>query len=253
MEAKTTKQEKTTIEVKAGNHLAFAGDMRTNLISSYDVCDIVSDFFKSAFADYHGCNIFVNDGRATFPVVRDYVPMGKIYVELYFKYTGTNSEDLIPNLVRMGQTHTSENKSLGDSFQFVCQANSGASTGRMFNVTKETKEALEEFMFNNPGTFNINWNYFIQEIGSPMAIVGSKEEVYVCITGLSLDKILTKIYGAKTEEGEFEYITTPATIIPSNVREFIMQVTRLDLATVRRLQRQLGVYSGNVPTFHVSR
>lgn len=252
METNTTKQEKTTIEIKAGNHLAFAGDMRTNLLSSYDVCDIVSDLFKSAFADYHGCNIFVNNGSATCPAVRNTIPAGKIYVDLYFKYNNSDDNGLIRNLNRCGE-NTSGSSDLGARFQHVSFANSGASNGRIFTVTKETYEALEEFMFARPGSTFTRWSDFTYEVPAPMAVVGNKEEAYVCISGLSLDKILTKIYGAKTDEGEFEYITTPATIIPSNVNEFIMQITRLDLATVRRLQRQLGVYSGNVPTIHVSR
>ena len=82
-----------------------------------------------------------------------------------------------------------------------------------------------------------------------MSVYG-KEEVVVCISGLSLNKIITKIYGDITDEGRFEYIANPSTIIPTKTSEFIMQVSQLDLAAVRNLQKALGVYNANAPQFH---
>jgi len=62
---------------------------------------------------------------------------------------------------------------------------------------------------------------------------------------LSLNALITKMYGKKTEEGQFEYMATASTALPYRSTEFIMQVAQLNADTVRKLQRTLGVYTPN--------
>lgn len=240
-ELKVTNAEvkKATIEVAA--HAEFEGDMKTNIVSSIEMAEIVSSLFAPAFSDYYGCNVRINDGRAN-PVIANSMPLGAIYVDLFFKDQGKAAEGTWKNINLRGSND--EGKSdLGSRFARV---NGTINTGRVYEVTKETYEALEEFTFNGG---RVRWNEHTQEIVTPMTAYG-KEEVVVCISGLSLNKIITKIYGEKTEEGRYEYIANPSTIIPNKANEFIMQVSQLDLATVRDLQKTLGIYSGNAPQFH---
>lgn len=234
-----TKAEKATIEVV--EHPKFEGDMKTNIISSIDMAEIISSFFAPAFSDYYGCNVRINDGRAN-PAIANSMPIGAIYVDLYFKDQGNAAEGAWKNIVPRGQS-TDGRTDLGARFLRV---NGAANNGRAYEVTKETYEALDEFTFVNGRT---RWNEHTQEIVTPMSVYG-KEEVVVCISGLSLNKIITKIYGDITDEGRFEYIANPSTIIPTKTSEFIMQVSQLDLAAVRNLQKALGVYNANAPQFH---
>lgn len=233
------KEEKATVQVV--EHRPFEGDMKTNIISSIEMAKIVSSLFASAFSDYYGCNVRVNDGRAN-PVIANSMPIGSIYVDLYFKDQGEETDGLFKNVKLRGQNNDGKTD-LGSRFLRV---NGSINTGRAYEVTKETYDILEEFTFSGNRT---RWNEHTQEISTPMSIYG-KEEVVVCISGLSLNKIITKIYGDKTEEGRYEYIANPSTIIPSQSQEFIMQVSQLDLSAVRDLQRTLGVYAANAPQFH---
>lgn len=244
MEAKTTKKEKTTIEVV--EHTPFEGDLKTNLVSSVDMAEAVSSLFGAAFADYYGCKICINNGANK--TVFETNPAGSIYVELYFKDRG-NKGSKIKNLKLRGQIDPtkSSGNNMADRVRAMSQTLNPQVASHVYTVTSETYEALEEFM----NVRNINWNAFTQEISTNMGIIGTKEEAVVCITGLSLDKILTKIYGSDTEEGKFEYTATPATMIPTRSNEFIMQVIQLNKEVVRKLQRDLGL---NVPAnnqFHV--
>lgn len=233
------KVEKATINVV--EHAKFEGDMKTNIISSIDMADIISSFFAPAFSDYYGCNVRINDGRAN-PVIANSMPFGAIYVDLFFKDQGKAAEGTWKNIVPRGQA-TEGGTDLGSRFLRV---NGSANTGRAYEVTKETYEALEEFTFNGA---RARWNEHTQEITTPMSAYG-KDEVVVCISGLSLNKIITKIYGDITEEARYEYIAYPSTIIPNKTQEFIMQVCQLDLAAVRNLQKALGIYGSNAPQFH---
>lgn len=250
MKAETVKKENTTIVVT--EHSKFNGGMSTDLVSSVDMAEVVNSLFSPAFVDYHGCNVRINNGNAMNPAAVQHLPYGAIYVELFFKMKGSSNRG-IKNLSLHGQINKEDNGNVkkggisAAAFFAVNAANNGASNGRVYDVSAETYEALEEFMMQR----NVRWNDHTQEISNNMSIIGSKEEPLVCISGLSLDKILGKIYGTKTDEGEFEYAATPSTPIPGR-NEFIIQVCRLDMKTVRKLQRDLGIGQSMVPGFHVS-
>lgn len=250
-EAKNTnpeKKEKTTIKIV--DHTPFTGDLKTNLVSSIDMAEVVSSLFGSAFADYYGCKICINNGANKF--LFEAIPAGTIYVELYFKDRG-NAGGKIKNLAIRGQSNpNSESKNAtAERVRAFMPVMNSQYNNRVYTVTRETYEALEEFM---PVRTNaINWGAFTQEISTNMGIIGSKEEAVVCITGLSLDKILSKIYGADTEDGNFEYATSPATMIPAKANEFIMQVIQLNKEVVRKLQRDLGMNLPANSQFHVYR
>lgn len=259
VKAEATKKEKTVIEVE--EHVPFEGDMKTNLVSTIDMADVVNSLFSSAFADYHGCDIRINNGENAALFNSSIVPRYSIYVNMYFKDRGANNKP-IKNLKRRGAAEPKHaigadgkpTNNLAARYAAVNETHSATNTGRVYDVTPETYEALEEFMFNTATNRNIRWSDYTQEMSVNMGVIGSKEEAIVCVTGLSLDKILTKIYGGKTDEGEFEYATSPSTMIPFQAKQFIIQVVQLNLATVRKLQRSLGnnsPFANNGPQYSV--
>lgn len=234
MNVETNKKQKTTINVV--DNTPFEGDLKTNLVSSTEMAEIVSSLFGAAFADYHGCKIGINDGKNK-PLF-DTIAPNTIYVELYFKDRG-EAGSRIKNLKLRGQVDTKDGKnSMAERFRQVAGNMNPQVASHVYEVTSETYEALEEFIDANAR--NVNWRLYTQEMSVNMGTIGTKEEAVVCITGLSLNRILTKIYGSETEEGRFEYSAMPATMIPARTGEFIMQVTQLNLETVRKLNRELG-------------
>ena len=233
----TEASKKATIEVR--EHPQFTGDMKTNIVTSIEMAETVSSLFAPAFPDYYGCRVCINDGRS--PIIMSTMPFGALYVDLMFKDNGQAPEGMNKNIVPRG-SKMDGSQDLGARFARV----NGANNGRAFEITKTTYEMLEEFMRNGART---RWNEHTQEIVSSMGVYG-KEEVIVCITGLDLNRIITKIYGAKTEEGRYEYAASPSTMIPNKSQEFIMQIVQLDLATIRNLQNSLGIYTPNSLQFH---
>jgi hypothetical protein len=214
--------------------------MKTNIISSIDMAEIVSSLFAPAFSDYYGCKIRIHDGSN--PAVMNSMPFGTLYVELFFKDRGTAIDGAWKNIRVRGSDNTRTD--LGARFFRVNGANTN---GRAYDVTKETYEALEAFTVMGNRT---RWAELTQEISTNMSVYGAKEEVVVCITGIDLNKVISEIYGNKTEEGLYEYVATPATLIPGKNQEFILQVCQLNKKAVRDLQRDLGIYSPNAPQFH---
>ena len=252
MKIETTKNNKTSIEVTEVEE--FQGDMKTSLRTSLDVAETVSALFGSIFNDFYGCNVRVNNGNNvnTHPNVVHFVPAGMIYVDLYFKERAGDG-DGINALIRRNAKPDNESKPAegGVSFSSYNRVNSQnnlTNTGRMYTVSKDAYDILDEFSFN---TRNTRWTDLTQELSSSMGIIGSKEEAVVRICGLDLNKILTKIYGGTTDDGEFEYAVTPSTVIPYRTDEFIMQICQLNKNVVSRLQCELGIGSPAAPQFHV--
>lgn len=237
---KVETKQKEKAEIIITEHPKFNGDMKTNIDTSIAMAEKISAMFAPAMPDYYGCKILINDGSNAF--IASQMPIGALYVELYFKDRGEGEDKSKKNVVLRGSNTEEGADTLGHRFQALSNAN----RGRAYEVTKRTYEMLEEFM----GTAGrIRWMDYTTETIVPMGVYG-KDEVVVKITGLNLNKIITKIYGAKTEEGRYEYIATPSTIIPFKNQEFIIQVSQLDLATVRNLQNALGFNTAQYGQFH---
>ena len=116
---------------------------------------------------------------------------------------------------------------------------SGQNAGRIYDVTQETYEALDEFrFFPNRKT---NWNYLTSEIVSNYGFSGTyNQEIVACITGLDLEKIINKIYGTRTEEGIFQYQAVPVQIVANVNGEYVIQITQLDMRKLDDMRKSLG-------------
>lgn len=251
---KEEKKERARIKVERPEE--FAGELKTNILTSVEMADIVSALFAGTFQDYYGCQVRIHDGNAINPMVASQIPLGAIYVDLYFRNNGPKQANgPIKSLYPIGN-----NINKGDSLASKAMRLNNRNAGRTFRVTKETYEILSEFMFANMdhnGNVNVNWNAHTQEVEEQSSFFGNKAEAVVCISGLSLEKIVGKIYGYGPSydpdknfyRKDYEYSVVPTTLIPGRNREFILQIVRLEAALVDRLQRTLGGY-GNSFGFH---
>ena len=235
-------ETKDKLRINLPQNLEFAGDLKTQLITTIDMAELIGEMFSAVMPDYYGCRIRINDGRidSGYPTsITSTMEFGSLYVDLYLKDSKGNSDH--KNLKRNGETATTEKgekPSLSSRFVSVV----GAQSNRAFTVTPETYEILEEFM---PMGARTRWAEHTAEIFTQINAPYGQNEVVVVISGLSLNALITKLYGKKTEEGQFEYMATASTAIPYRSTEFIMQVAQLNADTVRKLQRTLGVYTPN--------
>ena len=127
---------------------------------------------------------------------------------------------------------------------------SGASAGRMYDVTPETYEALDEFRFMPQR--KTNWNLLTNEMMSNFGFSGTyNQETVVQITGLDLEKIINKIYGTRTEEGVFQYQANPVQLVANVNGEYVV----VEKVQHELLERPINVYNFQVAgdhTYYVS-
>lgn len=245
------KNDKASFELE--EHFAFEGDMKTNLLSSAEMSNKINAMFGAVFSDFVGCRVRINTGASTpgvSPIVLETIPVGSIYVDLYFKDNGPCKDDRFKSIKLRGAANSNKGndneESRSKQYFAVAARIAPTATGRIYDVTKETYDILEEFMNYR----NIRWAAYTQEIAEPMNVYGGKEEAVVCITALNLDKILAKMYGDKTENGRVEYMAIPTTPIPTSSGEFILQVSQLNTAVVNKLQSELGIGTAAAVNYH---
>lgn len=237
------KKEKK-VSIKVLKHAEFKGDIKTDFTTTGKLAEEVSSLFASVFADYYGCKIGIVDGTQS-PAID--LPYGSFYVDLYFKDMGDMNKG-IKNLTPVGGKKSGEKESLAERFARV---NGAAMSGKAYTVSKETYEALEPFTYTGRAQ---RWSARTLEFETPTSIYG-KSEVVVCIAGLSLNKIITAIYGGETEEGRYDYATCLQSIIPGTQntvnKQYLVSVVKLDLAMVRDLQKTMGTNTINPTDFYV--
>lgn len=253
-------------KIKVDELLKFNGGLDTVITDSIELADLVSSLFGGIMHDYYGCKICVNDGRAN-PIVAQTIPRGTLYVDLYFKYNANDASNRMRNIELLSNINKKaiepkadidntdktpeeiarerRDEEFRNKIMMMLSMNQRSNAGNMFFITKETYESLIPFMFNGANT---RWNDHTQEIQiSPTPY--SKGDVLVRISGLSLNAILSMIYGNEVDGTNYEYAAAPHTPIP-NQDEFIVVINRLDIRTVRSLQNKLGIGSVATNMFH---
>jgi hypothetical protein len=210
--------------------------MKSSFANTVELTKIVDTLFGPAMRDYVGCKISYNNGDVTgqFPLAGNDIPMGKFYVSLYFKdRSSTSVKCPIENVtLRANKIHS------GNKYEKLVQM-TGRSAGRMYDVTPETYEALDEFRFF-PNR-KCNWANLTTEVVSNFGFSGSyNQEIVACVTGLDFEKIINTVYGTRTEEGIYQYQAVPVQIVANVNGEYVVQITQLDVTKLDELRKSLG-------------
>ncbi len=247
-EDKDTKKRNVKLDVV--QCLPFEGDMKNNIMTNNKLCGIISNFFGSFMQDYYGCEIGIADGSD--PIITNCVPANQLFVTLYFKDQGPSTDGRLKCLEMNGTKDEGNGKTgISDLAKRFCAYQQTYARGNMYHVHKDACTLLTEFMY----TSNPNWNMIAKEVIVPMtANPSSKGEVVVSVTGLSLNAIITKIYGYRDENSTYDYRTNLASNVGNNYvtnkKNFLVQISQLDIAFVRELENELG-FNNYTSSFYV--
>ena len=227
-----TTQEKKVTKIEVEDHPSFDANIKSCFINTIELAEVLDGLFGPAMRDYVGCKIALNDGK--FQHITNEVPVGRLYVSLYFKDCSNTAGDCpIANVTPRANTKGASK--IDSLFRMT-----GANAGRTYDVTEETYEALDSFRFFS-NIRKANWNMLTTEVASNFGYAGTyNQEIVVCITGLDLEKIINVIYGNRTEEGIFQYQAVPVQIVANTSGEHVVQITQLDMNKLEDLRKSLG-------------
>lgn len=227
------KKDKTSLQVEP---VKFDGQAKCLYVNTIDVSEKIGSLFAPVFADYSGCKILVNNGLGG-DVVNTSMPAGSLYVDLYFKEGAGNMDAPIKNLVRLSEKDTGTD--LSNRLQRII----GGMSSRIYELSKDTLEALEEFL---PVNRNPRWKDRVVEHAVRVDAY-SHEEIVVRVVGLSLEALIRKIYGVEDVDPEtgakirYDYSIVPLRQVFNTRDEMVLQITQLDQRVVADLSRSLGI------------
>lgn len=224
-------EKKEPARIKVEEHMTFDANIKSCYINTIELAAVVDSLFCPAFRDYVGCKIHLNNGDVPAHIASE-IPMGKLYVSIYFKdRSNTNSNCPINNVTLRLATK-------GETKFASLMKMSGSNAGRMYDISEETYQALDEYRFF-PG--HGKWNYLTTEVVTNFGFSGNyNQEIAACITGLDLEKIINAIYGTRTDEGIFQYQANPVQFVANVNGEYLVQITQLDMRKLQDLRKQLG-------------
>lgn len=223
------KKEKETFDIVVKKKFPFDANIKSCFMNTIEAAEYVDALFGAVLRDYVGCKINYNDGSDL--RLNNEVPIGKMYVTLYFKEMPDNKE---------GYANVTKRADISGKNRFgILMSMSSQSAGRMYDINEETYETLNKFRFFSAR--KANWNNLTGEIASNFGFVNSyNQEIVAFVTGLDLEKIFSEIYGTRTDEGVFQYQALPVQIVANASGEYVLQITQLDVNKLNDLRKSLG-------------
>lgn len=227
------------------------------ITSTVDLKSLIGQMFSASFNDYVGCKIYVFDGSVMLPAeISRFMTPGSLYVDLYFEKNNNKTRNGILDNLEAPQEKSGSNL---ERMARVCEDRHA----RMWYLTKETKEALMEFL---PGSyvkgFNPRWDLRAVEETNGNAY-NVQQTVCTHVIGLDLNAVVAKIYGTREDPNDpkskviYDYQCVPLArsnkgatsyMMQPTQTEFVIQILRNSLSIIGATQDALGYYMASNTT-----
>lgn len=217
--ATTEKKSKITVEEVQ----PFDGLLKSKITTTFDLSQVVNKLFRPVFSDYEGCTILPDQ-------------FGTFQLTLFFKDKGAAENGKIKNIQSIIQP--TEKSNVMARIHNLNRANSASK----FELTDETKEALDEFI-RHPSNQNIDWKRFTVETTERTYTGGYN--IYIKVLNVDLYKILRKIYGGKIDGNYMEYqisMIRPTMQLSNGTNtNYLINISQLDTKMVENLYTEMGM------------
>lgn len=256
-----TQEDHVPASINVPSPKAFLSTTESKLMTTMEVMEHINSLLRPVLREYVGCSIMMNNAIMGGPIepsmVRSLTPEGfmldvpaqALYVNLYFRPNASEDSGIV-NLVDVAERarqKSTEKKKAADNGDYktldlgrIDTVFGGKSVQAHYDLTDDTKEALSEFVFFPK---NAHWERHVHETYE--AVPYGTSIASVRVSGLSLERILAKIYGTKDVDGnQYQYAVAVSNLIndrASGVNGFLLSITRADADQIRELGIRLGM------------
>lgn len=157
----------------------FKGTQETDMITTQEFGKVLANEFVKVFSDFAGCIIVPG-------------PKGEPNLIMYFK-DGPVKQGMIKGIKLFSNNTPSTDEGISKSAADLIAATSRMKTKRLYDLTREAKEALSEYM-QTERNGAINWN---QKISEQSASGYAGGPILVQVEGFNLINIIKGLYGSK--------------------------------------------------------
>lgn len=231
----TENQENNKFCIEVTEHEKFDSLRESIFIKSSEFGALVNTIFNSTYADYEGCRI-ERDQTTNAPMI-----------SLIFNHL-EKPGDLIYACTKDVDTGTTN-----ATLRRLRSWENRVRNGEQYNLTKEGKEGLYEFIMRMPRTFTkdrkVRWENVVTTIadtGNPMMA----NQQFTAVNFVDINYMAGKIYGVEDPEGDGNWIymtkivhSAPGGVVMNNgygVQDFAMEITRIKDNRVIEIGQRLG-------------
>ena len=220
--------ERYAIEVETPEAYRCIGE--TDFVTSRELCErIINPIGRAVFADYYGCTFDVDTN-------------GQFFVTMYFDHLKHNDITAFTDEIEVTEA---KNELVGR----IRKQRRMFTEGNTFKPTTQCKEALSEFIDDRfkDRNGNVNWVNQTTDVAQP-----NRGEVLSRVSGISVEKLLAKIYGSNEGDVRYTYDVKILTSIANNAfamqavnKDYLVSVTRINEVELDRALRNAGIVNPN--------
>lgn len=234
---KTEGAEREPYWVKVNEHEPFDPINQVKYCSSTELCQKVSEIFKSAYADYEGCIYEINQ-------------QGRGYISLFFNH-GEPDDPVRANAVSRVQPDK-KNVPANETVRRIRDNDRRNRAGDKFFLTTEGEEGIERFIAeNNPQIRNrkgeIMWDKISAEVSQQQRYFNQPPIMLTKISMIDPVKLVEEIYGQTNEEGEVMVYdvhilrSMPQMVAGNFQAQYMLAIDRVSEKEVAKLCNKFGI------------
>jgi hypothetical protein len=186
-EKATATETREKLVIKVAEHEKFDHIMDSKYLSSNDLCSIISDLFRSVYADYEGCKFIIPQGTN--------IPT----ISIFFNHREIKDSTLTYACSKEIADEKTKNPTLRSTRLFQDRL----INGDRYYLTEDGQDGLAPFVFENRSFFkgdgSVNWGKLVSEVADPVSYGVPLQ--FTQVSYLDPVKLLELIYGKTDENG----------------------------------------------------
>jgi len=179
-------------EIMLEKPLKFNYLFQASFVTSSELCGLISDFFRGAYADFEGSSFEMIPGTNLFQVC------------LFFNHKNVDGMGLPAACTKEVEDETVKNSTL----RSIRRYDNRCKNGDKFYLTEKGKSGITDFLQEHDavwkkkdGNMKPNWGRIVQEVANGNGFMYGTQQQYTKVSYIDVNKVLERIYGATDEDG----------------------------------------------------
>lgn len=186
--ATTNEAEKKEFRAWIAEHERFNSIQSTVFISSTELCQKISEWFKATYVDFYGCTFEISQ-------------QGRPFISLFFDHAEA-SDEARPNAITKKKPE--KDRVQNETVLRIRENDRRNYSGDKWYLTEEGSQGLDDYVSNqmiNSKNGNVQWEKITAEVSMASNYFGQPPTIYTKISMIDPEKLITEIYGSTDEDG----------------------------------------------------
>ena len=186
------KNEQVKFEINVKEHPEFEYICKRSLMTSVELCSLISDLFKEVYADFEG---------TTFEMIPN---TNNFMVCLHFNHKNTDGSPLATACTK----EIDDGKTKNETLRRIRIYDARIKEGEKYYLTEEGKQGIAKFLQDNRALYkdknnSPRWDKIVGEVADPASVnmYGAVSMQYTKVSYIDPTKVIEEIYGSTDKDG----------------------------------------------------